>query len=86
MSEKISVFKITKFALKLFIKTQPKFFSLMIFLSIPHSLMHTCATLVFSQWFFDAVGGVITNGEPLGKAYTIIIAAGSVFIIREIME
>jgi len=71
MPEKISVFKITKFALKLFIKTQPRFFSLMIFLSIPHSFMHTCATLIFSHWFFDTVGDIITNGEPIEKAYII---------------
>ena len=83
---KISVFKITKFALKIFIKTQPKFFALMIFLSIPHSFMHTCATLVFSRWFFDTAAGVITGGEPISRAYLIIAAAGCVFIIREIME
>ena len=83
---KISVFKITKYALNLFIKTQPVFFFGVIMLGIPHSLLHACATLVFSQWLFDTVADIINNGEPLSKAYLIIIAAGSVFIIREIIE
>ena len=86
MSEKISIFKITKFALKIFIKTQPKFFVFMILLSIPHALLHTVSTLIFSQLLFDTVGDILNNGEPLGRAYMIIIAAGSVFIVREIME
>ncbi|MCL2774235.1 MAG: ABC transporter ATP-binding protein/permease [Oscillospiraceae bacterium] len=89
MSEKISkisIFKITKFALKLFMKTQPIFFFGVIILGIPHGLLHSVATLVFSQWFFDTVADIINNGEPLSKAYLIIIAAGSVFIIREIIE
>ena len=80
------MFKTVKYALKLFIKTQPVFFFFMILLGIPHGLLHSCATLVFSQKFFDAVGGIITNGEPLSKAYIVIITAGLVFVIREILE
>jgi ATP-binding cassette subfamily B protein len=80
------MFKITKFALKLFIKTQPGFFLFILLLGIPHGLLHSVSTFVFSHQLFDAVGGVITNGEPLSRAYIIIIAAAFVFIIREIME
>jgi ATP-binding cassette subfamily B protein len=86
MPEKISVFKIIKFTLKLMIKTQPFFFFFIIILGIPHGLLHACATLVFSQRLFDAVSDVIINGESLTKAYFTIIIAGSVFIIREIEE
>ena len=86
MSKKISGFKIIGFALKLFIKTQPFFFFFIILLGIPHGLLHSVSTLVFSQRLFDAVGDVIMNGAPLKNAYLTIIMAGSVFIIREIEE
>ena len=80
------MFKTLKFALKLFIKTQPFFFFFIILLGIPHGLLHACATLVFSQRLFDAVSDVLMRGEPLSKAYMTIILAGAVFVIREIEE
>ncbi|MCL2814050.1 MAG: ABC transporter ATP-binding protein/permease [Oscillospiraceae bacterium] len=86
MFEKISVFKIVKFALKHYIKSYKFFFFAVILLGIPHGLLHSVATLVFSQRLFDTIADVITKGEPLGKTYLIIIAAGAVFIIREILE
>jgi ATP-binding cassette subfamily B protein len=80
------MFKTIKFALKLFIKTHPVFFFFVIMLGIPHSLLHSVSTLVFSQRLFDSVGDFIINGGSLRKVYLTIIAAGSVFIIRQIIE
>jgi ATP-binding cassette subfamily B protein len=80
------MFKTIKFALKLFIKTHPVFFFFIIMLGIPHSLLHSVSTLVFSQRLFDSVGDFIINGGSLRKVYLTIIAAGSVFIIRQIIE
>ena len=86
MPKKVSVFKIVTFALKHYIKSYKFFFFFVILLGIPHGLLHSVATLVFSQRLFDTIADVITKGEPFSKAYLIIIAAGSVFIIREILE
>ena len=86
MPEKISVFKIISFALKHYIKSYKFFFFFVILIGIPHGLLHSVATLIFSQRLFDTIADVITNGEPLGKAYRIIIIAGAVFIIREVLE
>ena len=80
------MFKITKFALGLFIKTQPVFVFFMIMFGITHGLLHSVSVLVFSQMIFDAVSDVIINGAPLGRAYLTIATAGAVFIIREIVE
>lgn len=80
------MFKIVKFALKHYIKSYKFFFFLVIILGIPNGLLHSVATLVFSRRLFDNVADVIINGEPLRKAYLTIIAAGLVFIIREILD
>jgi len=80
------MFKIIGFALKHYIKSYKFFFFFIIFLGIPHGLLHSVSTLVVAQRFFDTVADVITNGESLGKAYITIIIAGSVFIVREILE
>ncbi|MCL1794596.1 MAG: ABC transporter ATP-binding protein/permease [Oscillospiraceae bacterium] len=80
------MFKIVGFALKHYIKSYKFFFFFVVLLGIPHGLLHSVATLVFSQRLFDAIAGVINGGEPLGRAYPAIIAAGAAFVIREILE
>ena len=80
------MFKIVRFALSHYIKSYRFFFFAVVMLGIPHTLLHGFATLVFAQRFFDTVAGIIIDGEPLGKAYWTILAAGLVFVVREVLE
>lgn len=79
------MFKIIRYVLKLFIKTQPIFFPFMFIFGMVHISMRVLATLL-TQYFFDSVGDVITNGQPLRRAYLMIILAGLIFIVRELIE
>lgn len=77
--------KTIKYGLKLFIQTCPVFFWVVHITGILN-MMSWGASTVATQWFFDSVGDVITNNEPLRRVYLMIIVVGALLILKQIIE
>lgn len=82
---RVSIFKVLAFGLKFNFKVFPIFFFMINIIAITHGVFHGFTTFV-TQNFYDSVSNVISNNEPISKAFLMIAALGLTFIVREVLN
>ena len=79
---KVSMWRMLRFGLDVFLKTIPWALFAYVLLSIFRGLSWGFTTL-FTQELFDAVANAITHNQPIQRVFLMIAALGATFVIKE---